>query len=71
MSESAAETRPPAKKEARIVVPFRVAPNGKAAIQAEAERRGYDKYTEWIRDVLAAECRNPKHRPTPRKKEQK
>lgn len=57
------------KKPARVVVPFRVAPGGKAAIQAAAEKAGYDHYTEWIRDLCAAEVRNPKHHLKPKTKD--
>lgn len=51
----------PQKKPPRVVVTVRIAPSGKAAIQAAATAAGYAEYTAWIRDLAAAEIRNPRH----------
>lgn len=60
MSTDAPEQAP--KKQARVVVPFRVSPAGKDAMIQTAKNQGYDQYTEWIRDVLAREVAQPRVR---------
>lgn len=47
---------------------IRIGPAGKDAANKHATGQGYEHYTEWVRDLIAAEVTNPKHnlRPKPR-----
>ena len=54
------------KPPPRIVVPLRVSPTGKARWIEAAKAAGYDHYTAWMRDVLAAEAVAPRHKPKPK-----
>lgn len=54
------------RPDARVVVPLRLSPAGKALIQDRASAAGYTAYTAYMRDVLEAEALNPRHRPQPK-----